>query len=223
MKRRTTIKLKICGMRTSENILDVAKLEPDYMGFIFFKGSKRFVGVDFEIPNEFPSTIKRVGVFVDESSAEILRLVGKHRLDFVQLHGNETTEQCIWLRNSGLRIIKVFSISDNFDFQCLNPYKKIVDYFLFDTKGNYYGGNGVAFNWGLLRKYDQEIPFFLSGGIAPQNVTGINVMEGMNLHSLDVNSGVERHVGIKDLNLIEMVSDGMSSLKAPVVKTVKQN
>jgi phosphoribosylanthranilate isomerase len=77
-----------------------------------------------------------------------------------------------------------------------------VDYFLFDTKGKFYGGNAEAFNWNKLQEYDQAVPFFLSGGINPSNVAAIRVLKGMNLYAIDVNSGVESSPGVKDMKLI---------------------
>ncbi len=194
-----TIRLKVCGMREAENIRDVAALHPDYMGFIFYRNSKRFVSDEFSISDDFPATIKRVGVFVNEMSQEIIRLADKHALDYVQLHGTESAEQCDELRSHGLGIIKVFTIANDFDFGEVNSYRNNVDYFLFDTKGKNFGGNGIAFNWEVLERYDQEISFFLSGGISPDNVAGVRSLKGMNLHALDVNSGVESEVGVKDV------------------------
>lgn len=194
-----TIRLKVCGMREAENIRDVAALHPDYMGFIFYRNSKRFVGDAFSISDDFPETIKRVGVFVNEMPQEIIRLADKHALDYVQLHGKESVKQCEDLRNHGLGVIKVFAIANDFNFGEVNSYRNNVDYFLFDTKGKNFGGNGVAFNWKILEKYDQEIPFFLGGGISAGNVAGVRSLKGMNLHALDVNSGVESEVGVKDV------------------------
>ena len=194
-------------MRQRENILEVASLHPDYMGFIFYKGSKRFVGNDFGLPTLFPASVKRIGVFVNAPTQEILKLVDQHLLDFVQLHGDEPLEQCAELRLNGLKIIKAFRIGSDFDFKTLSPYRKVVDYFLFDTKGKDFGGNGAVFDWTTLRKYDQSVPFFLSGGISPLNIKEVSALEGMNLHAVDVNSGVERDAGMKDVELIRGLMD----------------
>ena len=93
-------------------------------------------------------------------------------------------------------------MSNDFDFEEVKSYRSDVNYFLFDTKGRDFGGNGVVFDWKILEKYDQEIPFFLSGGISPDNVVGVRSLKGMNLHALDVNSGVESGVGIKDVEKV---------------------
>lgn len=207
MRNTGEIKLKICGMRHEENILAVAELFPDYMGFIFYEGSRRFVGKDFTIPAEFPSAIKRIGVFVNESTQEILRLADKHALDFIQLHGSESVEQCAEIRKKGLGVIKAFAVAQDFDFNNVLPFEKVVDYFLFDTKGKDFGGQGVPFDWNILKRYDQRVSFFLSGGISPVNVTGVSALKGMNLHALDVNSGVEQEVGIKDVELVKKLNN----------------
>ena len=160
------MKLKICGMRDAENIRRVAVMRPDYMGFIFYSNSKRAVGEKFAIPDDFPDAVRRVGVFVNENSSVMLNLAREYSLDFLQLHGSETAAQCEDLRNKGLMIIKAFSVGRDFNFDSTVPYKQSAEYFLFDTKGPGYGGTGKAFDWMLLEKYDQEVPFFLSGGRA---------------------------------------------------------
>ena len=201
------IKLKICGIRDVNNIMDVASLKPDYLGFIFYSKSPRFVGVDFVVPLDLPNEIKRVGVFVNESTDEIIAKAKSHRLDYIQLHGNETLEQTKELKQLDLGIIKVFAVGDDFDFEITKPYKKVVDYFLFDTKGKYYGGNASVFNWNLLKQYDQEIPFFLSGGLSPENIEEVSKLNSMNIHALDVNSGVEEGPGLKDIAKVKQLID----------------
>ena len=196
-------KLKICGLRDPGNIKEVAALQPDYMGFIFYRKSPRFVSDDFVMTLGLPSTIKRIGVFVNEEVEEVARISKQYSLDGVQLHGNESVDSCKALKASGLNVIKVFSIDDTFDFKSVNDYKASVDYFLFDTKGKSFGGNGFPFNWNKLKAYDQEIPFFLSGGLSPDNIQAVKNLTGMNIHALDVNSGVEAKPGLKDIKLIK--------------------
>src|SRR5258706_997293 len=152
------LKLKVCGMRDPKNILDVASLNPDYMGFIFYDGSKRYVGSNFSIPEYFPKNIKRVGVFVNESIESILSKVLEHKLDYVQLHGDESVELCNLLKNK-TGVIKVFRVDESFDFNSTSQFSACSDFFLFDTKGENYGGTGRIFNWNLLTNYDQQIPF----------------------------------------------------------------
>ncbi len=196
------LRLKVCGLRDHSNILEVAALGPDYMGFIFYPGSKRFVGHDFIIPEELAAGIRRVGVFVDQPVAEILKVCRRNKLDLIQLHGNESADNCAQLRKSGYGVIKAFGIDRDFDVRTLAAYRQVADYFLFDTKGDHYGGHGIPFDWTLLRNYDQAIPFFLSGGISPENAGHTSSLSAMNLHAIDVNSRVERSIGIKDVELI---------------------
>jgi len=197
------VKLKICGMREPANILDVGALKPDYMGFIFYDQSPRCVPSSFTMPNELNQTIKKVGVFVEAHIDQVFEAINKHDLDSVQLHGSETVSFCEKLKLADNGVIKVFSIDSNFDFKLLNPYKPVVDFFLFDTKGKYRGGNASTFDWDLLQKYDQEIPFFLSGGISPTNVDQVLELKGLNLYGVDVNSGVEIEPGVKEVNKIK--------------------
>jgi len=199
--KSTKIKLKVCGMRDEANIRDVAATGPDYMGFIFYKGSRRFVGEDFIMP-VIHHAIKRVGVFVDQPTEEIKGLAEQHKLDIIQLHGNESAEQCSELAAAGLKLIKAFPIGSRFDFAVLEAYGKSAEYFLFDTAGKQAGGNGVAFDWALLKQYDQSIPFFLAGGLSPAG-SDWSALHGMNIHALDINSGVEAAPGIKNIRMVE--------------------
>lgn len=198
-------------MRNSANIVDAIALQPDYMGFIFYKDSPRYVGEDFELP-VIPKAVKKVGVFVNEQTDQIIRSVSDYQLDLVQLHGHETIDQCKKLKTAEVEVIKVFSVDENFDFNTVNPYKDYVRYFLFDTKGKYYGGNARTFDWSLLEKYDQSVPFFLSGGISPENVSNVKQFNNLNIYALDVNSGVEVSPGLKDLNKVQELKRAIDSL-----------
>ena len=156
------MKLKICGMKYPENMLEVGALLPDYMGFIFWEKSARYF--DGEMPN-LPESIRKVGVFVNASVDEILEKIDKYDLQAVQLHGQESAEFCESLKNilpNLTEVIKVFSILDTFDFAELKPFEPICDYFLFDTKGKLPGGNGTTFDWKALEQYPSTKPFLCS-------------------------------------------------------------
>jgi phosphoribosylanthranilate isomerase len=211
MSLKGSMKLKICGMRDADNIMQVAALRPDYMGFIFYEKSPRFVQHDFDIGDEFPSAIKRIGVFVKETTQTIVRQAKRLNLEYIQLHGDEIVSQCEALRAEGLKVIRVFSVDDDFDFKTTKSYKTVSDFFLFDTKGKYYGGNAQTFNWDILNQYNQEVPFFLSGGINPENVKQVANLKGMNIHALDVNSGVESSPGVKDIEKIKLLIDSIKN------------
>lgn len=204
------MKLKICGMRDKNNIREVSAIGVDYMGFIFYPKSPRYVGDNFEMP-VLPSSIKKVGVFVNAATDEMKRKSKDLGLDYLQLHGQETIEQCSELTQNDIRVIKVFSIDDHFDFELTKPYKGVAEFFLFDTKGKYYGGNAATFNWQILEAYDQEVPFFLSGGIGPDNIGEIDKLKDMNLHAIDANSGVEINPAMKDIPKVSFLKQYLTN------------
>ncbi|MFK7947559.1 MAG: phosphoribosylanthranilate isomerase [Saprospiraceae bacterium] len=206
-------------MKHPQNIADIAALNPDYLGFIFYEKSKRYVGENFDETTIYhlPKGIKKIGVFVNSSLEYVLSKVEKYGLDLVQLHGEESPEFCrangIAFAKNGLntKIIKVFSIGQTFDFQQLEPYKPYCDYFLFDTKGKEKGGNGFAFNWDVLKDYDNEKPFFLSGGLSLENIEEVQKLEGLNIIAIDVNSGFEIEPGLKDVEKVRKCIDVLMS------------
>lgn len=206
-----SISCKVCGMRAAANIEVVAAIQPQFMGFIFYKNSPRFVGDQFQIPENFPVGIKRVGVFVNETSDVILDLLRKHKLDFVQLHGDETPFYVRNLKAKGVGIIKVFRVDADFDFSTTKEFETVSDYFLFDTKGKQYGGNAIKFDWKLLQKYTGSVPFFLSGGISVDDIQALTEFKHPQWYGVDVNSGVEIEPGLKDSvkvkNLIQMLTE----------------
>ncbi len=185
-------------MRDPENILEVAALSPDYMGFIFYVKSPRFVGEQFAIPVEMSPAISRVGVFVKAGIKNIETAVRRHRLDVVQLHGGETVDEVTEVKSLGVEVWKVFAVDEHFDFSVTEAFEGIADRFLFDSKGKYYGGNAVAFDWNKLGEYHQRVSFLLSGGLTIGNVGALPSLSAMNLYGIDVNSGVEIKPGLKD-------------------------
>lgn len=188
-------------MRESENISGLLTLKPDYIGFIFYDKSKRFV-TDFP-QIEIPSTTKKVGVFVNEMIEEIIEKANQHTLDFVQLHGNESSEFCEKLAAKNIKIIKAFSVDENFDFSAIKPFEKCVSLFLFDTKGENYGGNGIKFNWELLQNYTGKTPFLLSGGISKNDSEEIKKFKHPAFLGIDINSGFELEPGLKNIKEIK--------------------
>lgn len=203
-------------MRDAENIQQVVALRPDYMGFILYSKSPRFVGDHFQLPKDFPANVLKVGVFVNETADVILKNVKKMSLDFVQLHGDESVETCHAVKESGVGIFKVFSMDENFDFAKTILYEPVTDYFLFDTKGKYYGGNAKKFDWKILRNYNQKIPFFLSGGISKDDIADLTLLKDMNLHALDVNSGVEMKPGEKDISKIIELQTSLTEINSRI-------
>ncbi|MDA0193828.1 MAG: phosphoribosylanthranilate isomerase [Bacteroidetes bacterium] len=199
------MKLKVCGMRTPDNIARVGKLSLDFMGFIFYPESKRYVGDNFEVSTfeSLPESIKKVGVFVNEKPTVILEKARKYNLDYVQLHGGESLEDCIFLKETGIEIIKVFSVQNNLPINELERFSEVVDFFLFDTQSSGFGGSGKKFDWSILEKYSGNTPYFLSGGIDIDDIEHIFSLNLPGLCFLDVNSKFEISPGLKDVDKLE--------------------
>ncbi len=196
-------------MKYPENIRAVAAHAPDYMGFIFYEKSKRYTGEDLErdmLKNLAPSIIK-VGVFVNHSTEFIEERARTYQLELLQLHGDESPAQCADLKSKGYKIVKVFQVDDAFDFGVTEPFKSHVDYFLFDTKSEGYGGTGKRFDWDLFKKYDNQIPLFLSGGLDIENIDEIKNLNYLNIHALDINSKFETEPGRKNDGKVKLFID----------------
>lgn len=187
-------------MRDEANLKALLPLKPDYVGFIFYAKSPRYVGIRF--PREIPALVteaKKVGVFVNDDFDDARDFIIRCKLDAVQLHGKETPGEC-WLHKSlGLTVIKAFSVDESFDFNVLEPYKDAVDYYLFDTKTAQHGGSGQKFNWDILQGYNNSKPIFLSGGIDVDDVAAIKSLKGLDIHAVDINSRFETAPAMKDI------------------------
>lgn len=198
--------LKVCGMREADNILDVAKLYPDFLGFIFYSQSKRFVGDDFIMP-DMDNSINKTGVFVDATTNYIKDKISQYQLDAVQLHGSESAQHCETLRAYG-KVIKAFGVDETFDFELIQPYTNSCDYFLFDTKNIHHGGSGKTFDWKLLKRYQYDIPFFLSGGISENDAAIIKQTKAV---AIDINSRFENYPGNKNVEKIKQFKHALQS------------
>ena len=205
------MKIKICGLKFESNILGLSKLEPDYMGFIFWEKSKRLV-ID-STPNLSQTKIKKTGVFVNADFKKIKDKVRVHKLEAIQLHGLESPEFCEKIKNLGVEIIKAFSIDENFNFNILEKYDLCSDYFLFDTKGKSPGGNGISFDWEILRNYKYEKKFFLSGGIGIESISAIKKIKNLSLplFCVDINSRFELNPGEKNIELIKSFKNSLEN------------
>jgi phosphoribosylanthranilate isomerase len=202
------VKLKICGMKLPDNIQAVAALKPDYLGFIFFRDSKRFVdGLTPSFVKDLPSEIRRTGVFVNEALNKVAELAILYGLNAVQLHGQEPAKYCIALKgllaDAGIELIKAFGVNEHFDFNTLNAYSNVADYFLFDTQTPDHGGSGKTFNWALLGNYKLDKPYFLSGGIGPDSMAQLKQINDPRLYAIDVNSRFELAPGLKNTAILK--------------------
>jgi phosphoribosylanthranilate isomerase len=201
------MKIKVCGLRESENINAVAALGPDYVGFICYNLSPRFIAeLPVDIALNLPSNIQKTGVFVNETSETIHSLIATHGFDVIQLHGDESPEFSNGFRDKVI-VFKAFGLDENFDFSQLNSYVNNVDYFLFDTKTKGYGGSGKTFDWAILNNYKLDVPFFLSGGISLDNLEEITKINHPQFYGVDLNSRFETAPGVKDIGKLKQAFD----------------
>jgi len=199
------MRIKVCGMTNPENIREVAALKPNYLGFIFYPKSPRCVigKLTPESMNDIPSNIWRTGVFVNETEEKILEISEQYGLKAIQLHGDESPELCTALCFAGKSIIKAFCVDKDFDFAPLEAYLDVVDFFLFDTKTEAYGGSGKKFDWSVLERYPFKKPFFLSGGIGPDDAEEILAFQHPKCYGIDLNSKFETAPGMKDAQALK--------------------
>lgn len=188
-------------MREKSNIEALIACNPDLIGFIFYPPSSRFVGWDFVVDEAINAT--KVGVFVNESLEKVSYTASHAKLDFIQLHGEESVEYCEKLFLDNHKIIKAFSIDNDFDFNLTAPYSVFCEFFLFDTATISKGGSGLQFDWQILKKYLQSKKFFLSGGIGPEDAERILQLQHPALAGIDINSRFEKTPGIKDIEQIK--------------------
>ena len=197
------MKLKVCGMSNYENIKGLVGLRPDFIGFIFYKKSPRFNGsLDQDLIARIPISISKVGVFVNESLETIVKVVKKYGLDYAQLHGDEDLDFAKKLKEKGVKVIKVFRVMDTLPIAA-SKYLGVADYFLFDTATSSYGGSGRHFDWNILKNYNLEVPFLLSGGIDLSDIEKIKSLNIASMVGIDVNSRFELKPGLKDLDKVK--------------------
>ena len=197
--------IKICGIQNEDTLLCCEKNKVDFFGMIFYPKSPR--NISFENANllqEFSKdlNINGVGVFVNKKINELEEIIKNLNLRFIQLHGTEDEEYIKNLKKIGVKIIKSISISNKNDLIKIDKYKS-VDYFLFDykpIKGELPGGNSKSFDWSILKNLETEKPWFLSGGINTNNIA--QILTDINPLGVDLSSGVEKELGIKDNHII---------------------
>jgi phosphoribosylanthranilate isomerase len=193
--------VKVCGMRRAANILRVAALEVDWIGFIFWEKSKRYLSAeDGErvVAETRQAAFGKVGVFVNAPPEEMAAKAALCRLDYLQLHGDESPDTCLSLRERGFPLIKAFPVATEEDLKTTSRYEGQADYFLFDTRCAGYGGSGKPFDWTVLRAYEGDTPFLLSGGIHPGSLDALSRFRHPRFAGIDLNSGFETEPGVKD-------------------------
>lgn len=222
--------VKVCGMRDADNIRAVCELGIGMVGFIFYPESPRYVRMISSsagiIPdyseerlresvgkNDEPTlsdNVKRVGVFVDDMPQNIVTRVYNYKLDYVQLHGDESVIACENLRRTidpdiqpGIQIIKTISMSSADDLKKCEDYHGVVDLFLFDTACESKGGSGKTFDWDMLQSYQGPTPFLLSGGIGPDCLPQLKTFSHPQCVGVDLNSQFEVEPGVKDVEKLK--------------------
>ncbi len=195
--------IKVCGIKTKENISFLSKSKIDMVGLNFYRPSSRYIDDDIEINifDKLGDHIKRVGVFVNEKASAIFEISQRFKLDYVQLHGDEDANFCSKVAEQ-IPIIKVFRIDETFHFESSLADYSMATYFLFDTQTKNYGGSGKKFDWEKLKQYSGDIPFLLSGGIGPDDASQILDIDHPKFIGIDINSKFESQPGIKDRNLV---------------------
>ena len=205
--------LKICGLKYPENIQEVADLEPDFMGFIFHPKSPRNVEGVLSPVDLREVKSHKVGVFVQKDLEELIAIADQYQLQFVQLHGSESPQYCEKVAKADINIIKVFSIAEPNDFDLVNDFIGLADFFLFDTKlPNAHGGHGVSFDWNMLKHYTGDTPFLLAGGISLENFDELQKIEHQSFAGIDVNSKFEIEPGLKNIPLLRQLKSQLITL-----------
>ncbi|MDR1154573.1 MAG: phosphoribosylanthranilate isomerase [Bacteroidales bacterium] len=211
--------IKVCGMRAPENICALETVDIDIVGFVFYPASPRYVADGVEAVagvGKDGSGKKKAGVFVNETPERLRDRARRFRLDYIQLHGNESPAACEAVRRQGYSVIKAFPIADGADFRRTENYAHCADYFLFDTKCANHGGSGRRFDWSLLDEYRGDTPFLLSGGLTPDCADDIRRLHHPAFAGIDLNSGFETSPAVKDIAKLRDFIRQIRSLDASV-------
>ena len=201
--RHSDMAIKICGMKDPDNIKAVSLLTPMLMGFIFYdKTPRNAAGLDADIISLLPEYVRPVAVFVNASRDFIEEIIAKYGFKIIQLHGNETPDECSYWKDHGVTVFKAIPVGNREDIARTVAYEGSVDAFLFDTRSEKAGGSGKHFDWTLLDEYTGNTPYLLSGGISPDDVDDIIAAMRPGIAGIDINSRFESSPGVKDLGLL---------------------
>lgn len=192
--------VKVCGLRTENNLAKV-KESLDMIGLNFYMPSIRCVALEAEAYDILPTTVKRVGVFVNESKESIFSKISEYGLDYVQLHGDESVEFGKDIAKQ-TKVIRVFRIKSAEDLTTIEDHS-YAEYYLFDTYTEAFGGSGTQFDWSILNHYTGSIPFLLAGGIGPDDAQSVSRINHSMFRGVDVNSKFESKPAVKDMEMID--------------------
>jgi phosphoribosylanthranilate isomerase len=202
------MRIKVCGMTMVEQVEALPEIGATFAGFIFYPKSPRYVFRHLTSAQiKKINTINKVGVFVNASVEEVLLMVDECRLHMVQLHGDESPKYCERIADY-VSVVKAFRLSDNDSIEwMIRPYMDVCDMFMFDTMGAGYGGTGKKFDWNILKGSSIGKPFFLSGGIQPEDTDALKDFQhdpvSKAMFAIDINSRFETSPGVKDLKKVQ--------------------
>ncbi|MDB5201394.1 MAG: hypothetical protein JWQ27_803 [Ferruginibacter sp.] len=206
--------IKVCGITSIKQLQQLDGLDIDFAGLVFYKQSPRYAGDKISGKEIITADldIKKIGVFVNAEYDEIMDTVEKYGLDIVQLHGDESPHLCEQVSDE-IEVIKAFRIDDNseksIDYM-IADYDEACDYYLFDAGGNgSFGGTGKKFDWTKIAKSKIEKPFFLSGGIGPEDAALVKAFKHPDYYGVDINSRFEKEPGVKDMALLLQFIHGL--------------
>lgn len=202
-------------MREPQNMQDVLKWQPDWMGFIFYPPSPRYVKAVLDKLPAFPwpARTQRIGVFVSPTQEELAQEIAAFGLHGIQWHGSAPDPAVrAWLKEKNIFLIQVVSVGEDFDPSSLQEWEGKADYMLFDTKSTGHGGSGSTFDWTFLPQYPLSIPFLVAGGMSLSNIQELPDLSQVPFWGVDVNSQFETHRGHKNEGLIAELADYIHTL-----------
>lgn len=202
-----SVSVKICGLTDLKSVNTSVKCGADYLGFVFYKNSPRYISIESAVAlfNNIPKHVAKVGLFVNPNDDTLERVTNNIKLDYVQLHGNESPDMVYQIRSKhNIPVIKAIGVADQIDVLGAKSYFDCADIILFDAKPSEKvslpGGNAIPFSWDLVADYSENIRWFLAGGLNPSNVS--RAIRTTGALAVDVSSGVEKELGQKDPKLI---------------------
>ena len=211
---RSKIRVKICGITNKQDMDAIIKYDAHYAGLMFFEKSPRFVETELarQLSLHAGNKIKKVAVAVNPDTRFLDEIVEHVPLDFIQLHGEEPPERVKEIKlKYQLPVIKAIGISEAKDLKLVSIFSKVSDQLLIDAKppksSILPGGNGLSFDWNLIKNIEFDCPWLLAGGLNSKNAA--NAIDLTGATQLDLSSGVEKSPGVKDDNKI---SSFMSSI-----------
>jgi len=215
------LQIKVCGMKYLFNRQELENLPVDWLGFIFYRLSPRYVGglPEKDLQELTSTSANKTAVFVNAQLSEVLTIAARYGFSYVQLHGGENPDYCRQVRAAGLKVIKVFRLHPDFRFEETAVFAGAADFFLFDTKAEQWGGSGQKFDWHILENYKLTVPFFLSGGIGPGDADALLHFSHPALYGIDLNSGFEDFPGMKNFEKLKKFLEKILKEQLITIKT----